>query len=154
MREPTERRLSDDEMAGWLPLIRTAQLLPQSLDRTLRERAGINHAHYVILITLAQDGDRFVTLSELARGAGLSRSRLSHALDALARRGWIERTSCSSDKRTQSAVLTDEGRRVVRGAAPAHVAQIRGLLGRLDAEERESLAALLSKLLPGIEEAL
>ncbi|PJI52489.1 hypothetical protein CTI14_41490, partial [Methylobacterium radiotolerans] len=33
-----------------------------------------------------------VTMTELARIAGLSRSRLSHALDSLEERGWVERT--------------------------------------------------------------
>lgn len=154
-RSGTDRRLSDDEMASWLPLIRLVQLLPQALDRTLREEGGINHAHYAILVTLAQDAEAPPTLGEIARIAGLSRSRLSHALDALARRGWVERTSCSTDKRTGTAVLTEAGRDMVRRAAPAHVAQIRALvLERLSDDERETLTHLLGKLLPGIESAV
>lgn len=147
------RRLDDAEMAVWLPLIRTAQLLPQTLDRTLRDASGLNHAHYAILITLAQV--ERPTMTELARIAGLSRSRLSHAIDALVARGWVSRSSCGGDGRTQSALLTEEGREVLRGAAPAHVAQIRELVtDRLDADEQATLARLLGALLPVIEASL
>lgn len=142
-------------MATWLPLIRLVQLLPQALDRRLRDEGGINHAHYAILVTLAGSVGQPATMTDLARIAGLSRSRLSHAVDALERRGWVERTTCGGDGRTQSARLTDAGWDILRHAAPAHVEQIRSLvLDRLDDSERTALAAIAAKLVPGVEAAL
>lgn len=150
-----ERRLDDAEMATWLPTIRFVQLLPQVLDRALKAETGLNHAHYAILITLAGSGDGAVTMTELAHIAGLSRSRLSHALDSLEERGWVARSSCSSDKRTLSATLTPAGRELLRSAAPVHVAQIRELvLDPLSDSEREQLGSILTKLLPGVTGAL
>lgn len=150
-----DRRLDDDEMAVWLPTIRFVQLLPQVLDRTLKAETGLKHAHYAILVTLAGQNDETVTMTELARIAGLSRSRLSHALDSLEEHGWVARTACHSDKRTLTAVLTPAGRDLLRSAAPVHVAQIRELvLAPLSAEEREHLAGILTKLLPGVTAAL
>ncbi|WP_460739969.1 MarR family winged helix-turn-helix transcriptional regulator [Microbacterium neimengense] len=154
MPRPT-RSLTDDEMATWLPLIRLVQLLPQALDRRLRDEGGINHAHYAILVTLAGRVAQPATMTDLARIAGLSRSRLSHAIDALERRGWVERITCGGDGRTQSARLTDTGWDVLRQAAPAHVEQIRSLvLDRLDDSERIALARIAAKLVPGVEDAL
>ncbi len=149
-----DRSLTDDEMAVWLPLIRLVQLLPQALDRTLREESGVNHAHYAILVTLAL-GEEPPTMRELARIAGLSPSRLSHAIDALAARGWVTRTTCESDRRAQHPVLTDAGREALRTAAPAHVAQVRALvLDRLDDAQRAQLRAIAATLLAGVEEAV
>lgn len=150
------RRLGDDEMQAWLPVIRFVQLLPQVLDRALKDEVGLNHARYAILIMLAGQVDGgATTMTELARIAGLSRSRLSHALDSLEERGWVERTSCNRDKRTLSATLTPAGREVLRSAAPVHVEQIRELvLDPLTAEERAQLSGILSKLLPGVTAAL
>ncbi|WP_223585570.1 MarR family winged helix-turn-helix transcriptional regulator [Microbacterium sp. OVT16B] len=151
----SERRLDDAEMATWLPTIRFVQLLPQVLDRALKAETGLNHAHYAILITLAGQADRAIPMTELAHIAGLSRSRLSHAIDSLEERGWVTRTSCSSDKRTLTAALTDAGRELLRSAAPVHVAQIRELvLDPLTTQERDQLGGILSKLLPGITAAL
>ncbi|MFS0853560.1 MarR family winged helix-turn-helix transcriptional regulator [Microbacterium sp. 179-I 3D4 NHS] len=149
------RRLDDAEMDDWLPVIRFVQLLPQVLDRRLRDEVGLNHARYAILIMLAGQGGGAETMTELARIAGLSRSRLSHALDSLEERGWVERTACGSDKRTLSATLTPAGREVLREAAPVHVAQIRELvLDPLSPEERVQLSSILTKLLPGVTDAL
>lgn len=149
------RRLDDDELATWLPIIRFVQLLPQVLDRALKDEVGLNHARYAILVTLAGQGEGAVTMTELARIAGLSRSRLSHALDSLEERGWVARTSCSTDKRTLSATLTPAGREMLRAAAPVHVAQIRELiLDPLSAEDRERLQDILGTLLPGVTAAL
>ncbi|MDQ0727726.1 MarR family winged helix-turn-helix transcriptional regulator [Microbacterium sp. W4I20] len=155
----SDRRLDDSEMETWLPTIRFVQLLPQVLDRALKKETGLNHAHYAILVTLAGtvggDSGGTVSMTELARIAGLSRSRLSHALDSLEERGWVARTSCSSDKRTLSATLTPAGRELLRSAAPVHVAQIRELvLDPLSEEERMQLRGILSKLLPGVTAAL
>lgn len=149
------RRLDDDELATWLPIIRFVQLLPQVLDRALKDEVGLNHARYAILVTLAGQGEEAVTMTELARIAGLSRSRLSHALDSLEERGWVERTSCSTDKRTLSATLTPAGREMLRTAAPVHVAQIRELiLDPLSAEDRQRLQDILGALLPSVTAAL
>ena len=151
----SERRLDDAEMAAWLPTIRFVQLLPQVLDRTLKAEIGLNHAHYAILVMLAGQGEKPIPMTELARMASLSRSRLSHALDSLEERGWVERTTCSSDKRTLTARLTDAGLELLRSAAPVHVAQIRELvLDPLTAEERAQLGSILGKLLPGVTAAL
>lgn len=151
----SDRRLDDAEMQTWLPTIRFVQLLPQVLDRALKAETGLKHAHYAILVTLAGQDDRAVPMTELAQIAGLSRSRLSHAIDSLEERGWVIRTSCSSDKRTLTAALTDAGRELLRGAAPVHVAQIRELVfDPLTDDEREQLGTILTKLLPGVAAAL
>lgn len=153
--EQEHRDLDEEELATWLPVIRFVQLLPQVLDRSLKDEVGLNHARYAILVTLAGRHDQDVTMTELAHVAGLSRSRLSHALDALEQRGWVQRTSCSSDKRTLSATLTPEGRAVLRDAAPVHIEQVRRLvLDPLTPAEREQLGTILGKLLPEVTAAL
>src|SRR3712207_8247722 len=37
------RWLDEEEMAAWLPLVQLVHLLPQALDKQLREGAGISH---------------------------------------------------------------------------------------------------------------
>ncbi len=73
------RWLDEDEMAAWLPLMRVLTLLPQQLDRQLREQAGINHMYYMIMVLLSAQPDREMTLSSLAQGVGMIPSRLTHA---------------------------------------------------------------------------
>jgi DNA-binding MarR family transcriptional regulator len=94
-------------------------------------------------------------MSQLARIAGLSPSRLSHAIDALAARGWVRRRTCETDRRAQRPELTPAGREALRTAAPAHVAQIRELvLDRLDADQRAQLAEIAGILARSVEDSL
>jgi DNA-binding MarR family transcriptional regulator len=119
------RWLSDDEMAAWLPLVRFVHLLPQTLDRQLREEAGISHVYYQILAMLSGAPDGRLRMSELARLTSTSTSRLSHAVAALEERGWVLRSSCPTDRRGQLAELTTAGRRELERTAPGHVAEVR-----------------------------
>ncbi len=126
---PVEPRwLTPAEMDAWLPLISVVTLLPQALDRQLRDDAGVNHVSYMILAWLSGAPDRRIPMSDLARGTGLSLSRLSHAVRSLEGRGWVRRRACQQDGRVQIAELTDEGQQFVELAAPGHVAAVRQLV--------------------------
>ena len=141
------RWLSDEEMAAWLPLVRFVHLLPQVLDRQLREEAGISHVYYQILAMLSEAPDGRMRMSELARVTSTSTSRLSHAVAALEERGWVVRTSCETDRRGQLAELTTAGRRELERTAPGHVAEVRRrIFDVLDDGVLAQLRALAAKL--------
>jgi DNA-binding MarR family transcriptional regulator len=122
------RWLDDDEMAAWLELVRVVTLLPQALDRQLREDAGIGHVYYQILAMLSGAPEGTLRMSELARLTGISASRLSHAVRSLESRGWVTRAACAEDGRGQVAQLTGEGRGMLERTAPGHVAEVRRLV--------------------------
>ena len=147
MTDEQPRWLSDEEMAAWLPLVRLVHLLPQVLDRQLREEAGISHVYYQILAMLSEAPDGRLRMSELARVTSTSTSRLSHAVAALEDRGWVTRTSCETDRRGQLAELTAAGRRELERTAPGHVAEVRRrVFDVLDDGELAQLRALAAKL--------
>ena len=139
MSEP--RWLSSEEMAAWLPLVQLVTLLPQALDRQLREEAGLPHVHYQVLAVLSDAPDQALRMSELARRTATSLSRLSHAISRLERSGWVQRRSCSDGggRRTE-ARLTDAGIAKLEQIAPGHVSEARRLV--VDVLTAEQLAAL------------
>lgn len=147
--------LDDEERAAWLGLLGVVMDLPPALDRQLRADAGIGHVYYSILAVLSSGPDRTVAPRDLARAAGISLSRLSHALDALQRRGWVTRCP-TPDPRRQLARLTDAGQQLLDEVAPGHVSEVRRLVfDRLEPSEVRQLAALTAKLLgrPGEQPA-
>ncbi len=155
VRDGSALRLSDTEMATWQPLIRLVTLLPQALDRQLRENAGVNHAHYAMLVILAQEPGRRLTMGELARLSGTSPSRLTHAIAGLEQRGWVSRETCTDDRRSLWAVLSEQGLDVLRAAAPTHVAQIRDLVfGTLSDEEATQLGRIAEKLVGALDDTV
>ena len=138
-------------MAAWLPLVRLLSLLPNALDTQLREDAGISHVYYQILAILSAAPDRQLRMSELARLAGTSLSRLSHAVTSLQARDWVRRTPSTDDRRGQIAVLTDAGQQALAEAAPGHLAQVRRLVfDQLSDADVEALQYLTSTLLAGL----
>jgi DNA-binding MarR family transcriptional regulator len=146
------RWLDEEEMAAWLPLLRVVQLLPQAMDRQLRQEAGIGHAYYQVLATLSAQPERTLSMGELARLAATSPSRLSHAVAAMEERGWVTRRPCPTNRRIQRATLTDAGLSLLESVAPGHVAEVRRLVfDRLPREEVPRLRALALRLLAGLD---
>jgi DNA-binding MarR family transcriptional regulator len=92
-------------------------------------------------------------MSDLARRANQSQSRLSHTVARLEERGWVRRQRASDDGRGNLAVPTDAGWDVVVAVAPGHVDAVReSVFGPLTGEQTrvlgEALEAIAAKLDP------
>lgn len=147
------RWLDAEEMSAWLALLRVLQLLPQQLDRQLREQAGVNHTYYMLMALLSSRPGREMTLSSLAAAAAMIPSRLTHALGSLEQRGWVQRRPCPGDRRVQYARLTDDGLRLLEQVAPGHVAEVRRrVVDALDREDLEHLQRIAGKIVATLEE--
>ncbi|HET6857022.1 MAG TPA: MarR family transcriptional regulator [Streptomyces sp.] len=119
------RWLSEEEQRTWRTYRQASTLLEDHLDRQLQRDAGMPHMYYGLLVQLGEAPGRQLRMTELARIAKITRSRLSHAVARLERNGWVRREDCPSDRRGQNAVLTDEGYAVLERTAPSHVATVR-----------------------------
>jgi len=143
--------LDATEMAAWRNLIKVLVLLPGALDRQLREEAGIPHVYYQILASLSETPGWSLRMTDLARFANTTTSRLSHAVDSLEQRGWVTRRACPSDKRGQICELTDAGMAAVAAAAPGHAAEVRRLIfDRLTGDDVAHLQAITDKIIAGL----
>ncbi|MGY1827571.1 MULTISPECIES: MarR family winged helix-turn-helix transcriptional regulator [unclassified Blastococcus] len=149
--EVPARWLEDEEMATWLALVQVLQLLPQALDRQLRQDAGMKHAYYQVLAILSAQPERTLSMGELARQTATSPSRLSHAVAAMEEQGWVSRWPCPTNRRIQYATLTDPGMSLLEKVAPGHVAEVRRLVfDRLTSAEVAQLGSIALRLLtPG-----
>jgi DNA-binding MarR family transcriptional regulator len=137
------RWLTADEQRTWRTFLEAQQLLFDGIDAELQRDAGMPHAYYEILVRLSEAPDRALRMSELATASMSSRSRLSHAISRLEERGWVTRANCSTDRRGQTARLTDEGFAALAAAAPGHVDQVRAsLFDRLTPEQVTQLHAI------------
>ncbi|MFJ2058016.1 MarR family winged helix-turn-helix transcriptional regulator [Streptomyces sp. NPDC087908] len=152
MTEP--RWLTDEEQHVWRAYLHATTLLEDHLDRQLQRDAGMPHIYYGLLVQLSQAPRRRLRMTELAKSAKITRSRLSHAIARLEKSGWVRRENCPSDKRGQFARLTDEGMEVLRQNAPGHVAAVRqALFDRLSADQVEQLGAIMRVMAEGLEPA-
>jgi DNA-binding MarR family transcriptional regulator len=139
-----ERWLDDDQQRTWRAWPTVSELLPRALDAQLQRDAGISHAAYVVLAMLSESPHRSRRMSDLARRANQSQSRLSHTVARLEERGWVRRQRSAEDGRGNLAVLTDAGWDVVTKVAPGHVDAVReALFDPLTAEQTVALGDVL-----------
>jgi DNA-binding MarR family transcriptional regulator len=148
-----QRWLDDEQQRTWRAWLTVAELLPRALDAQLQRDAGLSHAAYVVLAMLSESPTRSRRMSDLARRANQSQSRLSHTVARLEERGWVRRERSPEDGRGNVAVLTDEGWGVVRSVAPGHVDAVReAMFAPLTPEQSrafgEALAAIVERLDP------
>jgi DNA-binding MarR family transcriptional regulator len=123
MAEP--RWLDDREQRAWRAFIAAQRVVNSQIEQQLQRDAGIPHTYFEILVRLADAEQGRLRMSELALSTLGSRSRLSHAVARLERRGWVRREGIETDRRGQVAIITDEGRQKLTETAPGHVETVR-----------------------------
>lgn len=138
------RWLDQDEMAAWRGFVVASNLLNRRLERQLKDDSGLSHQQYEILVHLSAAPGDSLRMTELADKLVTSKSGLTYQVTQLERMGLVGRRSCPSDVRGVIAELTDQGREMIRQAAPGHVALVRELL--IDVLTREQLAVLAESL--------
>jgi DNA-binding MarR family transcriptional regulator len=134
------RWLNAEEQSAWRAFLAMQKVIRETLERQLRQDAGMPMTYYVILAMLSEAPDRTLRMTELAAIAGTSQSQLSHAATRLEEAGWIERRRCPGDKRGYLAVLTDSGFETLSAVAPSHVESVRSVL--FDALSAEQVGQL------------
>jgi DNA-binding MarR family transcriptional regulator len=152
VRHVDQQWLDEQQQRTWRAWLAVTELLPRTLDAQLQRDAGLTHAAYVVLAMLSEAPDRSRRMSDLARTANQSQSRLSHTVARLEERGWVERVRATEDRRGNVAVLTDAGWDVVSRVAPGHVAAVRdGLFAALTQAQTQALGDALSAVLERLD---
>jgi DNA-binding MarR family transcriptional regulator len=144
-REP--RWLSADEQLSWRAWVMMSILLPERLEHDLKNTHGLSGQEYEVMVRLSEAPDRRLRMSELAGRTMASKSRLSHQISRMESDGLVRREECSTDRRGQFAVLTEEGWQKLVAAAPDHVESVRTwLLDALSDEEFATLGDIAGKV--------
>ncbi len=104
---------------------------------------GLSFSECHFLTELDQRG--LATASDLGAAMVLEKSTISRMAQRLARRGLIERTTGSGDRRTRPLTLTEAGRSEVREIHAAADHQVRQALGFVRDEDHATLLAGLER---------
>ena len=124
-----ERRwLTDAEQQVWRSYLRMSGEISARLNRQLQSTSDLSLPDFEVLAVLSESDEGRLRVLALARQLKWEKSRLSHQLSRMERRGLVCRQSCPSDARGSFAVLTPAGRGILASAAPGHVAEVRALL--------------------------
>jgi DNA-binding MarR family transcriptional regulator len=135
------------EAQSFVSLMRAHAAVTRKLNAQLSAEHDLTLNDFEVLLRLARAEDRRMRRVDLAEQVLLTASGITRLLDGLERAGFVERASCSSDRRVVYAVLTDAGLTKLREAAPSHFAQVEELFGgRFEDGELVDLSSLLTRL--------
>jgi DNA-binding MarR family transcriptional regulator len=142
----TSDRLTDTELAVWRSLLDTTAELRRLLAVELQQ-VQLSTGDYAVLLALTEAPDQTLRSSEIADAIDWERSRVSHQLGRMERRGLLRRTDCPGDNRGALVVLTDDGYQAIRRASGPHLRAVKRLFAdALDPDQLNDLAGVLATL--------
>ena len=142
------RWLDERQARVWQAYLNLNQQLYGTLEDQLLRDAGLSGAEYAVLVPLSAAPDGLLRARELGKQILWDRSRLSHQVRRMEKRGLVAREECSEDGRGSMVRLTISGRAAIEGVAPQHADTVRRyFFDPLSSEELETLAAVLDRLL-------
>ncbi len=141
--------ISAHEWDVWHTFYTMRRQLDLELERQLQRDAGVSGADYEVLAALLQAPNRRVRIRELGRELGWEKSRVSHQLTRMEKRGLVSRENCDTDARGTWAIITPNGRRAVLGAMRDHGRTIRELFFDVMTDDEKDLVLDISRRVLG-----
>jgi DNA-binding MarR family transcriptional regulator len=127
--------------------------LQGAFDVQLSRQEGMSAADYAVLVPLSEAPNGQLRTKDLGIALGWDRSRTSHQVTRMVKRGLVAREFCEDDARGSVVALTPVGRAAIEKAAPNHVALARQLFfDPLTADELDALGVVLDRMLAAIRE--
>jgi DNA-binding MarR family transcriptional regulator len=119
----------------------------------LSREEGMSAADYAVMVPLSEAQDGQLRTKDLGIALGWDRSRTSHQVTRMVKRGLVIRDFCEGDARGSVVALTPAGRTAIEKAAPKHVALVRQLFfDPLSKDELDELGVVLDRMLVAIRQ--
>ncbi|GAA3220694.1 hypothetical protein GCM10020216_031700 [Nonomuraea helvata] len=144
-------KLRELEDQAWRGFLLTHDRIWREIEAGLAP-LNVSMAEYSVLALLGEAGRNGMRMSELAQQRLMSTGGFTRLADRLERRGLIERRRTADDGRGFTAVLTKDGRALMRKAWRQQHSDLRRLFfDRLDDEHLRNLAEVWARLDPDDE---
>lgn len=149
---PEPRWLAPYEAEIWSTYRRLSREVLRAQDRQLQRDSDISAADYSLLVPLSESESGVLRARDLGAEVGWERSRLSHQISRMEKRGLVTREACADDARGAMVRLTEKGRATIEAAAPGHAETVRKLFfDPLDADEVRTLGEFLRRIMAAVE---
>jgi DNA-binding MarR family transcriptional regulator len=151
--EETVRWLTPEEQYAWRAFVRLHERLGGRLGRQLQTESNMSTADFAVLVELTDAPDGRQRFLDLAQSVEWEKSRMSHHISRMAKRGLVAREECPEDGRGAFVVITDAGREAIEAAAPLHVEAVRALfLDHVTPSELRVLADISERIVGKLDE--
>lgn len=140
----TPRWLSTEEQQLWRMILSATRKMERTLDETLVENHNLTTSEFAVLVTLSEATDQQMRLRDMCQELDWDRSRTSHQVTRMDKKGLVAKVKCAGDARGVNVEITPEGERRLKDAVPAHVETVRQLV--FDPMEERHMEGLRSYL--------
>jgi DNA-binding MarR family transcriptional regulator len=139
--------LTSDQQRAWLAYMRVQLRLTYEMNRELQADSNLSLSDYDVLNALRYAPGGRMRITGLAAQIGWERSRLSHHVRRLEKRGLVECRLAPADRRATEITLSDEGWDAISRASGGHIDLVRRLFfDGLPAELLEALTVGLESV--------
>ncbi|MDU0299167.1 MarR family winged helix-turn-helix transcriptional regulator [Streptomyces sp. PAL114] len=145
------RWLTPEQQAAWDNFIRMQEKLIGRLSRNVQADSRMSAADFIVLAKLTEAGGRmrFMDLTKLVEW---EKSRMSHQVGRMVKRGLVAKEECPDDGRGAFIVATPAGYQAIEGAAPLHAQHVRRLFAdALTEDELATIARISARVLAHLE---
>lgn len=143
--------LTAAEQELWSAFATMRRRLDRALDLQLQRDSQISAPEYEILLALTEAPLGQLRIKDIAALVGWEKSRVSHQVARMEKRGLLNRTECQSDARGFWIGLTAEGDGIVERARRGHAEAIRRyFFDVLDSDDLDRLGALSNRIVDTI----
>ena len=139
--------LDDHQQRVWRLWLDVTNGLPALLNKQLARDTDLSLQDFEVLVSLSEAPDQSMRVVAMADAMHWERSRLSHQLTRMEKRGLVRRESCCTDGRGQLVRLSDAGWDAVVAAAPGHADTVRRVIfGGLNMDHLDELEKILNHI--------
>ncbi len=124
----TPRWLNDEEQHLWRLILAATRKMDRTIDETLQEDHELTTSEFSVLVSLSEAGDKEMRLRDICIDLEWDRSRTSHQITRMDKKGLVLKIKCEGDARGVIVELTPEGERRLKQAVPAHVETVRRMV--------------------------
>src|ERR1700712_2941200 len=110
------RWLSAAEERVWRHWLRLNTRLTETLQREMQDDSGLSSSDFEVLVNLTDSPEGRVRVTDLSTQMLWERSRLSHHVTRMERRGMVQRSGCAEDGRGAFIEISPQGRAAIEAA--------------------------------------
>ena len=142
------RWLSANEQELWRALLAAVRKIYRGLDETLQAGGSLSLSEFSVLVTLSEAEGHTLRLREICAELDWDRSRTSHQITRMGKRGLVTKCRSAGDGRGVEISATEEGLERLRAAAPEHVEAVRRLIfDHLDSQDTPVLQNFFNNII-------
>jgi DNA-binding MarR family transcriptional regulator len=140
-----------EEWELWRAFLTSHARVSRTIDAQLQRDSGLAESEYATITAILESPERHLRVGQIADALGWEKSRASHLISRMERRGLVKREICAEDGRAMEIAVTSEGRKRQVGAIRGHVAEVRRVfLEQIEPDERAVVTRALTRVLANL----